>query len=201
METSGRLARGRSVASEPAALAGQRGEVALEVYLGFMSKFCTGVTIVTATDRHGQPHGMTCTSMTSVTLAPPTLLVCLNAQSRTLGAVQDSGSFGVNLLHSRGRRAAELFASRVPNRFDQVVWKRAERIDQLWLSEDAFAMAECSVTGIVPVGDHMVVFGLVINVVQTVETPLIYGMRTFSSWPAGLSERGDDGAHMFPEGC
>ncbi|MGH3800621.1 MAG: flavin reductase family protein, partial [Pseudonocardiaceae bacterium] len=52
-----------------------------------MSSFPTGVSVVTALDREGHPWGATCSSLSSVTLSPPTLLVCLREQAGTLHAV------------------------------------------------------------------------------------------------------------------
>jgi flavin reductase (DIM6/NTAB) family NADH-FMN oxidoreductase RutF len=150
-------------------------------FRSFMSTFCTGVTIITAVDREGRPHGLTCTSLASVTLSPPTLMVCLNVESGTLGAVRESGRFAVNLLHENGRRAAEVFSSPVPDRFERIPWQRGAA-GQLWLVEDAFAVAECQVTEAVAVSDHVAVFGEVVAVAQTVAQPLLYGMRRFASW-------------------
>lgn len=146
-----------------------------------MSTFCTGVTIITAVDRDGRPHGLTCTSLASVTMTPPTLMVCLNISSGTLGAVRDSGRFAVNLLHERGQRAAEVFSSAACDRFERIPWQRG-KAGEVWLAEDAFAVAECRVAEAVAVGDHVAVFGEVVNVEQTEETPLLYGMRRFASW-------------------
>lgn len=155
-----------------------------------MSAFCTGVTVITAVDRDGRPHGLTCTSLTSVTVTPPTLMVCLDVRSGTLTAVRDSGRFAVNLLHEGGLRAAEVFSSAVPDRFERIPWQFG-KAGQLWLMEDAFAMAECRVAEAVVVGDHVAVFGEVINTEQRAETPLLYGMRRFASWgkPAAATER------------
>lgn len=146
-----------------------------------MSTFCTGVTVVTAFAGDGRPHGLTCTSLTSVTVRPPTLMVCLDERSGTLAAIRDSGRFAVNLLHDGGRRAAEVFSSAAPDRFDRVPWRRGAT-GGLWLVEDAFAVAECRVAKAVVVGDHVAVFGEVAHVQQREETPLLYGMRRFGSW-------------------
>jgi flavin reductase (DIM6/NTAB) family NADH-FMN oxidoreductase RutF len=156
-------------------------------FRSFMSTFCTGVTIVTAVGRDDRPHGLTCTSLASVTMSPPTLMVCLNTTSGTLGAVRDSGRFAVNLLHERGRRAAEVFSSAAPDRFERIPWQRG-KAGQLWLVEDAFAVAECQVTEAVPVGDHVAVFGEVVTVDQIEETPLLYGMRRFARWADDTAE-------------
>ena len=146
-----------------------------------MSTFCTGVTVITAVARDGRPHGLTCTSLASVTVSPPTLMVCLDVRSGTLAAIRDSGRFAVNLLHEGGRRAAEVFSSAVPDRFERVPWCQG-KAGGLWLMEDAFAVAECRVAEAVAVGDHVAVFGEVANVEQREETPLLYGMRRFASW-------------------
>jgi flavin reductase (NADH) len=62
-----------------------------------MSSFPTGVSIVTAMDRHGHPRGATCSSLASVTLSPPTLLVCLREHGGTLLAVLGGGGVGVEV--------------------------------------------------------------------------------------------------------
>lgn len=148
-------------------------------YKDLMSAFPTGVTVVTSIDKSGRPRGMTCSSLSSVTLVPPTLLTCLRTGSATLDAVMDHGGFAVNLLHAQGRRAAELFSSTVGDRFSLVRW-RPSCSGLPWLVADAFAVAECIVSGMVEVGDHTVVFGEVKEVVMAHGTPLLYGMRRFS---------------------
>jgi flavin reductase (NADH) len=147
-------------------------------YLDLMSAFPTGVTVVTSVDAEGKPRGMTCSSITSATLLPPTLLVCLRIGSGTLEAIASNGGFAVNLLHAGGQRAAEVFAHPDVNRFARVSW-RPSRSGFPWLVDDAFAVAECQVSDFVKVGDHAVVLGIA----QIAGTPLLYGMRRFASWP------------------
>lgn len=151
-------------------------------YRDFMSMFPTGVAVVTALDLYGMPHGMTCTALASVTLQPPTLLVCLNADSGTLAAIQASGCFAVNLLHAQGRVMAELFASAAPDRFRRVPW-HVSPITSLPLLVDVAATAECRVSRVHRAGDHHIVLGEVISAASSVGTvPLTYGMRRFSEW-------------------
>ena len=157
--------------------------VSMDCYRDLMGAFPTGVAVITAVDRVGRPHGLTCTSLTSVTLAPPTLLVSLSVGSGTGMAVQQGGGFAVNLLHARARAAAAVFGSPTPDRFSQVAWRRSPRTGQPWLSQDAFAMAECVVVNTMLVADHEVVFGQVVHVEQTVDAPLLYGLRRFCRWP------------------
>lgn len=155
-------------------------------YLDLMSAFPTGVGVVTSLDAEGKPRGMTCSSITSATLLPPTLLVCLRIGSGTLEAVEFNGGFAVNLLHAGGQLAAEVFSGPDPNRFARVNW-RPLRSGLPWLVDDAFAVAECLISEVVKVGDHAVVLGEVREIAQTAGTPLLYGLRRFAPWPRPVS--------------
>lgn len=147
--------------------------------------------MVTALDDSGQPRGLTCTSLVSVTLEPPTLLVSLDSGSGTLAAIHRCGRFAVNLLHSRACGAAGLFSRLGGDRFAWVRWTAAARTRQPWLVDDAFAHAGCRVRNTAVVGDHELVLGELGEVECASETPLLYGLRRFSTWddreePAGL---------------
>ena len=145
--------------------------------------------MVTTVDGEGVPRGMTCTSVCSVGLEPPSLLVCLDNRSGTLRAVSDCGAFAVNLLHTRGRSAAELFTVACPDRFEQVAWEPTKRHGVPRLTEAAHAVAECRVLHMLPAGDHTVVVGAVEDVVTYDEVPpLLYGERRYAGWPAPHEE-------------
>jgi flavin reductase (NADH) len=151
-----------------------------------MASFPTGVVVVTTVDEDGQPWGMTCTSLCSVSLDPPTLLVCLRCGSPTLRAVLASDSFAVNLLHDQARSAAELFASGVPDRFDRITWHAGTRGPHLVGS--AHTIADCAVVNAAVVGTHTVVMGRVERVVQLrAQRPLLYGLRRYASWPEDIT--------------
>ena len=102
----------------------------------FMSGFPTGVVVVTGAGADGEPFGLTCSSLISVTLTPPTLLVSVHVRSRTLAAIRCRAAFGVNLLHARARPAAELFASRGSDRFASARWTPRGRHGLPWLTEE-----------------------------------------------------------------
>jgi flavin reductase (DIM6/NTAB) family NADH-FMN oxidoreductase RutF len=147
-----------------------------------MSDFPTGVAVVTGMHADGTPRGMTCSSVVSVTMQPPTLLVCLRVGSGTLEAIASHGDFGVNLLHDGGRRAAEVFSCPGSDRFQYVSW-RISKNGIPWLVEDALAVAECRMSQLLTVGDRTVVFGEVCTIDHIAGTPLLYGRRRYASWP------------------
>ncbi|MFR9674840.1 flavin reductase family protein [Streptomyces sp. TR06-5] len=149
-----------------------------------MSAFPSGVAVITAVDESGDPHGMTCTSLCSVSVTPPTLLVCLDERSGTLGALAAGGLFAVNLLHARGRTAAELFAGPVPDRFSRIGWEPSPLHGIPALTGHAHTVAECRVARSVPAADHTIVVGEVRNVLELPEAadPLMYGRRSYGRW-------------------
>lgn len=148
-----------------------------------MASFPTGVSVVTATGTGDVPMGLTCSSLSSVCVDPPTLMVCLNVSSATLAAAVTSGRFGVNLLHDRAAAAARTFSGLVLDRFAAVTW-RWSWLGLPWLCEDAFAFADCVVAGHYRFGDHEAVFGEVSGIVVAAGDPLLYGRRGFASWSA-----------------
>ena len=151
-----------------------------------MSHFPTGVAVITTTGEDDAPRGMTVSSVCSVTLSPPTLLVCLRNGSPTLDAVLARGTFAVNFLHGNAKPVAELFASGAPDRFDLIPWRLPPRAGGPHLVEDAHAVADCRVSRTEAVGDHTVVFGEAFQVAQEHgHLPLLYGMREYQVWRAG----------------
>lgn len=152
-------------------------------FRAMMSTFPTGVAVVSAFEHGGRPRGMTCSSLCSVAVDPPSLLVCLRGGSPTLDAVLGTGAFAVNLLHAGAVATAELFASGNPHRFDLVDWRDPSGAGGPHLIGDAHTTADVEVTQTRNVGDHCVVFGLVQRVVTHRELPpLLYGRREFRGW-------------------
>lgn len=148
-----------------------------------MAGFPAGVAVVTAFDLAGRPWGMTCSSLCSVTLSPPTLLVCLRHNSPTRAAVCSRAAFTVNLLHDQAQATAELFASGNPHRFDLVSWCPPEGTGGPHLAGAIHAIADCRVSRLSEVGDHTVIFGEVVRISSRGKpNPLLYGLRRYAGW-------------------
>ncbi|AUS81303.1 oxidase [Actinoalloteichus sp. AHMU CJ021] len=163
-------------------LPGRQG-VDRDAFRTLMSGFPSGVAVVTS-GSEGSPAGMTCSSVCSVSLDPPVLLVCLRAASPTLATVVERGSFAVNFLSARARPVAELFASGDPDRFSRVRWAVGVGSGGPHLVGDADSVADCSVHSTHQVGDHVVVLGDVLAVhCEPERRPLLYGLRRYEAWP------------------
>ncbi|MDQ3274180.1 MAG: flavin reductase family protein [Actinomycetota bacterium] len=148
-----------------------------------MTFFPSGVSIVTTLDLDGRPRGLTCTSLCSVSAAPPTILVCLNRASGSFAAVRSRGAFVVNLLSAEGRTAAEVFAGPGEDRFATVPWDHTAGLHLPWLTRHAHAFIECTVDRCIDAATHAVVIGRVNHMELTRQTPLLYGRRRFATWP------------------
>ena len=155
----------------------------LTSYRDLMSTFFTGVTVVMTLDAQGVCHGMTCTALTSVTVEPPTLLVCLNSASGTLNALMETNRFAVNILHHNATHTAEFFGTAQPRHNSPSRQQRSPLLGLPWLQDDSVAMAECIVATTYTVGTHTVVFGEVLGVELDNRAPLVYGYRRYHRIP------------------
>ena len=150
---------------------------AVDVNDGFkqaMRRLAGGVTIVTVTHEN-ERHGTTATAVTSLSLDPPSLLVCFNKDTRLHGLLGRSGHFCVNLLHNDNIAVSKAFASPLPSeqRFAVGDWRMtAEEPPYL---ADAQASIVCAKDREIDYGTHTIFIGRVLSV-RTREdvAPLIY---------------------------
>jgi 3-hydroxy-9,10-secoandrosta-1,3,5(10)-triene-9,17-dione monooxygenase reductase component len=116
------------------------------------------VAVITGRSRSGEPVGMTVSSLTSVSLAPPLVLFCPAVTSGAWAAARERGSFAVNLL---GHQHSEL-AVRFAGPGDRFAGLRTLPTDDgIPVLADALTALICDVRDEHPAGDHTVVLGQV----------------------------------------
>lgn len=120
----------------------------------------SGVSIITTLAPDG-PHGLTASSVCSVSLDPLLLLVCVSNQSRTLGPLLRAGWFGVNILRRHQHEISARFAA--PHRTDRFHGLTYELVDGAPVLPTALAWMTCQVDRALPGGDHTVVIGRVVS--------------------------------------
>src|SRR4051812_7358127 len=91
-----------------------------------ISHFASGVTVITA-HHGGRSFGTTASAVTSLSLDPPMLLICMNKQSETGRAVADSKRFAVNILGANQVDLAERFAQKGGDKFAGVAVTAGKR--------------------------------------------------------------------------
>jgi 4-nitrophenol 2-monooxygenase / 4-nitrocatechol 4-monooxygenase, reductase component len=143
--------------------------------------FPTGVCVVT-TAVDGQGFGATVSSLASLSLEPPMLLVCLKHTSKTLRAVKRRGAFVVNLLAEDQAAVASHFAAT-----DGAKITVDPRDDDLPRIEEALATIECDVESMVRGGSHIVITAVVQHVTTFAGHPLAYYRGRFGGFVPALT--------------
>lgn len=138
----------------------------------FAGHFATGVAVVTTAHPDGALHGLTLNAVTSLSLDPPLYLVCLDHRSNTLRALQASGHFAVHFLAREQAEISRIFASKQENKFADIPYALTESGSPL--IADVLAAAECRLSEICTVGDHMIVIGSVQRIHVFGGQPLLY---------------------------
>jgi flavin reductase (DIM6/NTAB) family NADH-FMN oxidoreductase RutF len=125
-----------------------------------MSRFPTGVTVVTTFGPDGAPLGLTVNSFTSVSLDPPLVLVCLGHASSSRDPLLGARSFAVNVLSAGQRRLAARFAAEPSaGRFDGVAWRPGP--NGAPVLSDVAAWVACTPEASYEAGDHTILVGRV----------------------------------------
>jgi flavin reductase (DIM6/NTAB) family NADH-FMN oxidoreductase RutF len=118
-----------------------------------MSRFATGVAVVTVAEGD-ELHGMTVNSLTSVSLEPPLLIVCLMEDARTTAAILATRRFNLSILTREGEETCRRFARRGDDHYRGLSFERD--VDGVPLLADALVHLRCSVTALHKEGDHLI---------------------------------------------
>jgi flavin reductase len=138
-----------------------------------MSQFATGVTVIT-TDGAEEPHGMTANAVTSVSLEPALILVCVGRSARLSRYLLPGHHFAVNVLSEVQEPLARFFSGRWP-RTRPVPHFRFERVHDAPVLAGALATLVCKVSELYDGGDHHIVVGSVRHIrVDKGRPPLLF---------------------------
>lgn len=146
-----------------------------------LGRFATGVTVLTSRAASGEPVGMTASSIASVSLDPPLVLVSVDKSNEMHAAMEAGTHFVLNILSAEQEALARRFAELEAHRFRGVSYRENER--GVAVLEGVVAHIECQKHAAVPGGDHTVFFGLVVGGHATDRRPLLY----YRGGYAGLS--------------
>jgi flavin reductase (DIM6/NTAB) family NADH-FMN oxidoreductase RutF len=144
-----------------------------------MGRFATGVTVVT-TRLGDDSHGMTANAVTSVSLDPVLILVCVDKAADTHDILAKAGSFAVNILNREQEGISRELAGKKG--------EKATKLDGIPhvlgvtgspLIEGSLAYLECLTVKQYEGGDHTIFLGEVVDAREAGEgEPLLfYGGR------------------------
>jgi flavin reductase (DIM6/NTAB) family NADH-FMN oxidoreductase RutF len=147
-----------------------------------MRLWASGITIVTS-QLGEQRAGVTASSFTSVTLEPPTVLVCLQDHIETYKIIEASGIFGVSMLKSDQAKWSKQFAGFVElpegaDRFYGV--ETSQHITGAPILAEALAWMDCRLSTIYRAGSTGIIMGEVVAADHMDgEMPLVYHNRQY----------------------
>ncbi len=139
-----------------------------------MRRLAGTVSIVTVAN-NGERHGTTATAVTSLSMNPPSILVCFNRDSRLHAMLSAADHFCVNLLHTDNVDVSKLFSSPVTSaeRFAGGRWACGE--GEAPYLEDALSSIQCAKDQQIDYGSHTIFIGRVLSARNREEiSPLAY---------------------------
>lgn len=125
-----------------------------------MARLGAAVNIITTRGSEGD-NGFTASAVCSVTDEPATILICMNRTSSQYDIFKAAGIFCVNILTPEQEELSPVFAGKMPmpERFARAEWIRLATGAPVLNS--AAAALDCTVSQVVEVGTHSVMFGTV----------------------------------------
>ena len=144
-----------------------------------MAGMATTVSVVTAR-RGDEQIGRTVTSMLSLSMNPPTILVSIDIMSRLADLIAKTGGFSLALLADDQADVADAFAGRVEpeHRFNSGRWSQWPSGHPMLLG--ALTALDCDVIGSMETGTHVLFAGAVIEAETTASrTPLLWQRHTY----------------------
>ena len=137
-----------------------------------LSRFPSGITIVTSRGSARELHGITVSAFCSVSLDPPLVLICIEKTTSSHTAIEGSRCFAVNILPAGAEQLSERFSLPTADKFEGVNFR--EGLDGLPVLEEALVAIECRLENAFDGGDHTIFVGLVEKASIRDGKPLVY---------------------------
>jgi flavin reductase (DIM6/NTAB) family NADH-FMN oxidoreductase RutF len=146
-------------------------DISSDEFRGAMRHLTGGVSVITVGSGK-DITGMTVTSVSSLSVEPPTLIVSINRESSSWPILRRQGFFGVNILAAGQLDVAERFTGKGglkgADRFAGAQW--TTRISGVPLLVGALAAIDCEVEEIVERHSHAIVIGRVLDIQKSGHT-------------------------------
>jgi flavin reductase len=144
-----------------------------------MARLASAVTLVT-TDGPAGRRGLAATAVSSITDAPPNLLVCVNKSARSNAMIKQNGAFSVNVLSREQEALVGAFSG--PSGEDPFgnpeSWYRLQTAAPIL--RGTLASLDCTLDQIINIGTHSLFVGHVVGVeIGSAAQGLVYFDRSF----------------------
>lgn len=138
-----------------------------------MGTFATGVTVITTHDSAGKCYGLTANAVTSLSLTPPLILICIDRKAETFPAFLESRAFVVNILAEDQEEISSRFAKSGGDKFTGLACRPGTG-SHAPVIDGALAHLECRIVDTFEGGDHVIHVGEVLHAEVRSGDPLLF---------------------------
>ncbi|PBC65987.1 hypothetical protein BKI49_01750 [Streptomyces sp. Tue6028] len=142
-----------------------------------LSRWPSGVAVVTTVDESRAPRGFTATAFSSLSMDPPMVLVCLDRGADCRPAFETAGVMAVHLLREDQAHLAQRFATKDIDKYEGLPVSAG--LGGVPLLGGVVARIECVLDRRIDAGDHVILVGLVHRCESFTGAPLVYFARSF----------------------
>ncbi|MDA2806105.1 flavin reductase family protein [Nocardiopsis suaedae] len=139
-------------------------------------RFVTGVTVVTALDG-AAPKGLAVNAFASISLEPPTVMVCVQRSSSTHDCLFRTGHMAINILSTAQIDVVQRFAAKSDDKFTGLDWTPGPFGSPL-IARSA-AQMETEIRERLQAATHTVFICRVVHAAVTDDAPMVYSAGGF----------------------
>ena len=124
-----------------------------------MRRYIYSVSIMSNKDNADNPNAITVSSVTSISMDPPSLLICINKSSRIHNSIELESKFCINLLNNKQEDLSNICSDE--DMYDQRFKDENWNLDGIPFLKNAQANIFCKVDKLASYHTHTIVIGLV----------------------------------------
>ena len=124
-----------------------------------MRRYIYSVSIMSNKDNADIPNAITVSSVTSISMDPPSLLICINKSSRIHNSIELESKFCINLLNNEQEDLSNICSDE--DMYDQRFKDKNWNLDGIPFLKNAQANIFCKVDKLTSYHTHTIVIGLV----------------------------------------
>ena len=124
-----------------------------------MRRYIYSVSIMSNKDNADNPNAITVSSVTSISMDPPSLLICINKSSRIHNSIELESKFCINLLNNKQEDLSNICSDE--DMYDQRFKDENWNLDGIPFLKNAQANIFCKVDKLTSYHTHTIVIGLV----------------------------------------
>ena len=124
-----------------------------------MRRYIYSVSIMSNKDNADNPNAITVSSVTSISMDPPSLLICINKSSRIHNSIELESKFCINLLNNKQEDLSNICSDE--DMYDQRFKDENWNLDNIPFLKNAQANIFCKVDKLTSYHTHTIVIGLV----------------------------------------